>query len=107
MHKINKNCVNYILAIIKNTVVEPAKRAVNKVKNTVQKAVSKVHGGSLAECNYDKNGNLKKFNNFKPREYDYDDLERQLLGWDDMDQQYKYLKTTQTNSEVFLEVTLS
>ena len=85
MHKINKNCVNYILAIIKNTVVEPAKRAVNKVKNTVQKAVSKVHGGSLAECNYDKNGNLKKFNNFKPREYDYDDLERQLLGWDDMD----------------------
>lgn len=83
MHKINKNCVNYILAIIKNTVIEPVKRAVNKVKNTVQKSVSKVHGGSLSECNYDKNGNLKKFNNFKPREYDYEDLERKLLGWDD------------------------
>ncbi|AGX43647.1 putative transcriptional regulator [Clostridium saccharobutylicum] len=23
-----------------------------------------------------------KFNNFEPREYDYDDLERKLLGWD-------------------------
>ncbi|WP_244834129.1 DnaD domain protein [Clostridium sp. BJN0001] len=30
-----------------------------------------------------KNTNSKlKFNNFKPREYDYDELEKKLLGWD-------------------------
>lgn len=28
-------------------------------------------------------GKKNKFNNFKAREYDYDDLEKQLLGWDD------------------------
>lgn len=25
----------------------------------------------------------KRFNNFKPRDYDYEDLEKKLLGWDD------------------------
>lgn len=27
--------------------------------------------------------NKTKFNNFEPRQYDYDDLEKKLLGWDD------------------------
>lgn len=32
---------------------------------------------------YDNNVNPLKFNNFEAREYDYDDLERKLLGWDE------------------------
>lgn len=31
-------------------------------------------------------GSNLKFNNFEPREYDYEKLERQLLGWDDSDE---------------------
>ena len=29
-----------------------------------------------------KDTNISSFNNFEPREYDYDSLERKLLGWD-------------------------
>ena len=32
-----------------------------------------------------KNNAGLKFNNFKQREYDYDELEKKLLGWDDND----------------------
>lgn len=38
--------------------------------------------------NYNKNSNTKvplKYNNFEPRDYDYDSLEKKLLGWDNDD----------------------
>ncbi|MFL0198815.1 hypothetical protein ACJDU8_25170, partial [Clostridium sp. WILCCON 0269] len=36
---------------------------------------------------YGKNnkGKISTFNNFKPREYDFEKLERQLLGWEDLE----------------------
>lgn len=33
------------------------------------------------ENSYNKNNNYRTFNNFPPREYDYDKLEKSLLGW--------------------------
>ena len=39
----------------------------------------------IADSNKHKTNNEKpklRFNNFKPRDYDYDDLEKKLLGWD-------------------------
>lgn len=37
-----------------------------------------------SECNYKQSESLKPtgFNNFKPREYDYDSLEKKMLGWE-------------------------
>lgn len=32
-----------------------------------------------------------RFNNFEPREYDYDDLEKKLLGWDEGEEHERYI----------------
>lgn len=54
---------------------------VNSMKNVKNKV------GSLITAIRDdwkpnKDTNISSFNNFEPREYDYDSLERKLLGWD-------------------------
>ena len=57
-----KNIVNYAIGTIRNKKESDRK---------IEKYVS------------ENNINPLKFNNFEPREYDYDTLERKLLGWDD------------------------
>ena len=46
----------------------------------------------------------KSFNNFKPREYDYEDLEKKLLGWDNEESEGNY---TSNNSKRLSGVKLS
>ena len=36
---------------------------------------------------FEPNPKTAGFNNFEPREYDYDDLEKKLLGWDKDDEE--------------------
>ena len=40
-----------------------------------------------SSTNYQKNLKASGFNNFEPRDYDYDDLEKKLLGWDKDDEE--------------------
>ena len=42
----------------------------------------KAKGRDIKTNNKAQEVNPMKFNNFKAREYDYDDLEKKLLGWD-------------------------
>ncbi len=57
---------------------------VNDFINSIEKyRAEKKEKNNKKQTNY-KNSNIKelKFNNFDPREYDYDKLEKKLLGWD-------------------------
>lgn len=51
--------------------------------------------------------NPLKFNNFKGREYDYDKLEKQLLGWDKEDDDIPDNNYTSNNSKIFNNIKLS
>lgn len=42
----------------------------------------KTKGFKAEKIKHKNNDNTKGFNNFEPRSYDYDDLEKKLLGWD-------------------------
>lgn len=42
----------------------------------------KSKGFKAEKIKHKNNDNTKGFNNFEPRSYDYDDLEKKLLGWD-------------------------
>ena len=42
----------------------------------------KTKGFKAEKIKHNNNYNAKGFKNFKPRTYDYDDLEKKLLGWD-------------------------
>ncbi|MBY6931679.1 phage replisome organizer N-terminal domain-containing protein [Clostridium botulinum] len=68
----NKGNMNYINGILKNWRKEgyPSKDDKFKSKNK-----RRIHDKSKRK------GTNLKFDNFEPREYDYDDLEKKLLGW--------------------------
>lgn len=53
---------------------------VGKFKNKLGALVSAIKDDWNAP---QKNNNTSNFNNFEPGSYDYDDIERKLLGWDD------------------------
>ncbi|MBN1036211.1 DnaD domain protein [Clostridium botulinum] len=68
----NKGNMNYINGILKNWRKEGYPSKDDKFKG---KDKRRVHDKSK------RNGTNLKFDNFEPREYDYDDLEKKLLGW--------------------------
>ncbi len=68
----NKGNMNYINGILKNWRKEGYPSKDDKFKS---KDKRRVHDKSK------RNGTNLKFDNFEPREYDYDDLEKKLLGW--------------------------
>lgn len=58
-------------------------RIYNSNQNFTPKAAAKTETDTYQQPTYYKNnGNNLRFNNFEAREYDYDALERKLLGWD-------------------------
>ncbi len=68
----NKGNMNYINGILKNWRKEGYPSKDDKFKS---KDKRRVHDKSKRK------GTNLKFDNFEPREYDYDDLEKKLLGW--------------------------
>ncbi|NFE93569.1 phage replisome organizer N-terminal domain-containing protein [Clostridium botulinum] len=68
----NKGNMNYINGILKNWRKEGYPSKDDKFKG---KDKRRVHDKSKRK------GTNLKFDNFEPREYDYDDLEKKLLGW--------------------------
>ncbi|MBN1075153.1 DnaD domain protein [Clostridium botulinum] len=68
----NKGNMNYINGILKNWRKEGYPSKNDKFKG---KDKRRVHDKSKRK------GTNLKFDNFEPREYDYDDLEKKLLGW--------------------------
>lgn len=62
--KRNKRDTNYISGILKNWLEEG-----------YPKTYEEMEFGSLKEKS------KLRFNNFEPRQYDYEELEKQLLGW--------------------------
>lgn len=53
------------------------------VKNIKAYAIASIKGGFTGSpASIKTEINPLKFNNFEPREYDYDDLEKKLIGWD-------------------------
>lgn len=56
-----------------------------KTKEDVIKAAMIYRSKKLAPKYNSKNGSARKFNNFEPRQYDYESLEKRLLGWDKED----------------------
>ena len=55
-------------------------------ENVVRDNVANVKNYNNSVKNQSSNMNKKNaigFNNFEPRQYDYDSLEKQLLGWED------------------------
>lgn len=59
------------------------------LKEIEEKEVSYKNSSSKKNFNNQKSNSYEKpklrFNNFKGRDYDYDDLEKKLLGWDNDD----------------------
>lgn len=53
-------------------------------KDTLKKPSDSYNSGFNNKHTHNKNKNLK-FNNYKQTDYDYNDLEKKLLGWDDND----------------------
>ncbi|NFG58451.1 DnaD domain protein [Clostridium botulinum] len=68
----NKGNMNYINGILKNWRKEGYPSKDDKFKGNDKR---RVHDKSKRK------GTNLKFDNFEPREYDYDDLEKKLLGW--------------------------
>ena len=70
----NMSVVDYILSkieILDNYIIN------NNIKNVTGLLISSMQN------EYKENSSKKRgFNNFEPREYDYNDLEWKLLGWD-------------------------
>ncbi|OOM74556.1 hypothetical protein CLPUN_37970 [Clostridium puniceum] len=79
---IKKYCVENNVTVA--VVVEKLEilKHMKKVRNKVGALLTAIKDGwkqPESECN---SSTVSKFNNFKAREYDYDDLEKKLLGWD-------------------------
>ncbi|MGL5150551.1 MAG: DnaD domain protein [Clostridium sp.] len=85
--RLNRADFKYIDGILVNwhknnlmTLEDIAKKDNNTTKNNFTQQNQKFNN-KPAYPNVSKGSKLK-FNNFTPREYDYDELERKLLGWD-------------------------
>ena len=57
---------------------------VNSMVIKISFIIKKQHKNNYknSSTNYPKNVKASGFNNFEPRSYDYDSLEKKLLGWD-------------------------
>lgn len=80
--EMSKNRVNKVLEYLRYAI----KRDVSNIYAYVKKLIevnADVGGGSSWNESLNSGINPKSFNNFEPRQYDYDDLEWRLLGWRD------------------------
>lgn len=82
IESIFKYCIenNVAVAVVaeKIEIINQMKTIRNKV-GALLTAIKEDWKPSKSQSNY---GSVPGFNNFEPREYDYDDLEKKLLGWD-------------------------
>lgn len=75
--EVNKPNIMYINGILRNW-----KRIGYPEENESKSGFYKKDNSNYKKDNsYNKNNNYRTFNNFPPREYDYDKLEKSLLGW--------------------------
>ena len=77
--KMSKNKVNKVLEYLRYAI----KRNVSNIYAYVKKLIEVNADVGRSNWNESLNNeiNPKSFNNFEPRQYDYDDLEWRLLGW--------------------------
>lgn len=74
-----KGALNYIIKVI----TEKTEQYNNIKVNYALKVAETKYYKSKSRCNVaDPIPSPTKFNNFEPRQYDYDSLEKKLLGWD-------------------------
>lgn len=78
-----KGAVPYIMKVITEKMEQYNAMKVNYAKKVAETKYSKAKNGFIGKkSNVVYSGVVATgFNNFKAREYDYDDLERKLLGW--------------------------
>jgi hypothetical protein len=78
IHKIRKglNKANEYILVAKQNLIQKLSEYMEAKKEELKEQ----HGNGKQNYKSAKNDN---FNNFEQREYDYDDLERKLLGWND------------------------
>lgn len=84
--RLNRADFKYIDGILSNW----NKNNIRTLEDISLKDNKPVQNSSFQKNSYNKNNNVNskvphKFNNFEPREYDYDSLEKKLLGWDNDD----------------------
>ncbi len=84
--RLNRADFKYIDGILSNW----NKNNIRTLEDIALKDNKPVQNSSFQKNSYNKNNNTNskvphKFNNFEPRQYDYDSLEKKLLGWDNDD----------------------
>lgn len=89
INKFGENNTKEAVNILINRANDKDKKKVGAPKKYLQRVLEDMYArenGHAVQKNNHKDINPKSFNNFEPRVYDYEKLEKQLLGWDKPDE---------------------